>query len=168
MGLISYFLERRRVKKAVSEANSISKMTCNYINGVGVIAESVLRAKVTEVDLNNRTLLNYIGYISGIIYCACEHLNLNRNSSTTAPEMVLQSVIEIQLSWAKGIKEFSYIGNSALAHGGSLIDALQEDPIFVEAMKFGWEDFSNRSKVGAFPNGLFELQLISIPTPSSV
>ena len=94
--------------------------------------------------------------------------NLDREKSYIAPEIVLQSVIEIQLSWANGIKEFSHVGNIGIEHGGSLIDALQDDPIFVKAMKLGWEDFTNRSKVGAFPNGLFELQLISIPTPSSV
>ncbi len=160
MKIFREFFERRKVQKMLLKARRISALIKNYVSSVADITESNLRSNIEKFDLDNQLLFRYIAYLSGVIFCACEYLGLDKNKDAMASEIVLQSIIHSHFSWSQGIEEFFRLNNIAIATGGGLIDAMQENEIFIEAMKLGWEDFSNRGQKGAFPSGLFELQLV--------
>lgn len=82
-----------------------------------------------------------------MVYCSCAALGLKKSGSKAA-EVAFNSIIKVHLSWLDGINEFIKVGEIGIDCDGSFIEGMQADVIFVEAMKLGWEDFSNRNRKG--------------------
>lgn len=161
MGLLGKFLERRKLSKAKAHAKQISFLIAPFINATGELAHCSIQRNVKSWDLSNPTLVNYLGYIAGVIDAADQALGHSSTTDWTATEIVFHQVIEGQFGALDGIEAFLEVNKMGIECGGTIIQWLQEDQKFLAAMQLGGNDFLEVGQLGYFQRGLFELGLIT-------
>lgn len=70
MNVIKRFLKRRKFAKAESDAAKITSVIHPFINVTGELSSNALNQGVSSWSLSNKILLNYLGYVAGVIDAA--------------------------------------------------------------------------------------------------
>ena len=126
-------------------------------------------SQLPEWDLSNPLLVNYLGYIAGVIDSIEQNL-LSRGKFKKNNELAVDIAFFIEAERIfkdiPGSKEFFSHCELALSHGGSVIGMLQNNENFINAQKKGGIDFMRY--ISQTPNyaplGLFELKLFITKT----
>ncbi len=162
--MIKGFFEKRRLAKAQKNAEKIGTVVAPFICGMGAFALEELKKYVPSWSLKNKVLLNYLGYVAGVITNA--EYNILGTAGTggfTASEIVFDQIIEAQLDWIPGTDDILKMHRAILECGGSgAIVGMQrfpDGPRFNRAMKLGAEDICSIGSPGYLPKGLIELGL---------
>ena len=166
MNVIKRFLKRRKFAKAESDAAKITSVIHPFINFTGELSSNALNQGVSSWSLSNKILLNYLGYVAGVIDAAEYSLGKSRADDWTASELVFHQIIEAQLDWIPGSETYIMLIGMGAEGGGSSIAGLQDNPQFLEAMKLGGNDFLSVGSLGFYPKGLFELGLVTGAKPT--
>ena len=166
MGLLGKFLERRKISRAKAHAKKISSLIAPFINATGELAYSTLKRNIQSWNLSNSTLINYLGYVAGVIDAADNILGHSSTKDWTATEIVFHQIVDAQLDWIDGSQSFIEINKIGIECGGTAIGGMQRDPQFMAAMQLGGVDFISIGQIGYFQIGLFELGLITGGKPS--
>ena len=159
MNILRKFLQRRRFIRAQADAEKILSLIAPFLSVTGELASSTLRRNIPSWSLSNQTLINYLGYVAGVIDAADKLIGHSSTEDWTATEIAFHQVIDAQLDWIDGIETFVEMNRMSVECGGSTIGGLQEDPHFLAAMQLGGVDFLSIGQPGFFPTGLFELGL---------
>ncbi len=160
MGLLAMILGKRKVSRAEAYSEEIKSRVAPYIDATFSLASLTLHLHITYWDLSNPTLLNYLGYVAGIIDAGDLELGRAGRDDWTATEIVLHEIIEEKLSWIQGVEEYLKISQIGIASGGTMIGELEKVPAFSSAMRWGINDFLDRNKYDHPPIGLYESGLI--------
>ncbi|HMN13862.1 MAG TPA: hypothetical protein PKD55_16230 [Bellilinea sp.] len=166
MNVIKRFLKRRKFAKAESDAAKITSVIHPFINVTGELSSNALNQGVSSWSLSNKILLNYLGYVAGVIDAAEYSLTKSRADDWTVSEIVFHQIIVGQLDWIPGSEDFIKLNRMGVECGGSSIAGLQNNPQFLEAMKLGGNDFLSVGSPGFYPKGLFELGLVTGAKPT--
>src|SRR5512139_1351268 len=161
MNVIKQFLKRRKFANAEADAGKIISVIHPFINFIGELSSHSLNQGVSSWSLSNKILLNYLGYVAGVIDAAEHSLGKTRADDWTASEIVFHQLIVGQLDWIPGSEGFIKLNRMGVESGGSSIAGLQDNPQFLEAMKLGGSDFLSVGSPGFYPKGLFELGLLT-------
>jgi hypothetical protein len=161
MSLLSKFLKRRKLSRAKAHAEKISSLIAPFINATGELAYTTLQRNIQSWNLSNSTLINYLGYVAGVIDAADNTLGHSSTKDWTATEIVFHQIVDAQLDWIDGIQAFIEVNKMGIECGGSTIGGMQRDPQFMAAMQLGGVDFLSIGQTGFFQKGLFELGLIT-------
>jgi hypothetical protein len=168
MNIIKQFLKRRKFSKAIADATKIRSLIHPFINATALLSRNALNQGVTSWSLSNNILLNYLGYVAGVIDAAEYFLGKSRTDDWTASELVFHQIIEAQLDWIPGSEIYIRLIGMGAEGGGSSIAGLQDNPQFLEAMTLGGNDFLDmfRTKECFYQKGLYELGLITGGKPT--
>lgn len=127
----------------------------------GELAANTLNREVNIWSLENTTLINYLGYVAGVIDAADNAMGHSSTNDWTATEIAFHQVIDGQLNWIDGADIFIKMNAMGIECGGSTVGGLQRNPQFLAAMRLGGIDFLSTGTPGFFPSGLFELGLVT-------
>lgn len=161
MNLISKFFDRRKSSRAQAHAKKIFSLISPFIDATGGVSHHALQRGVGFWDFSNPVLINYLGYVAGVIDAADYTLGRSSDKNWSATEIVFHQIIEAHLDWIDGVEPFIEVNKIGIECGGSVISVLQENPLFMTAMQLGGNDFLSAGQVGFFPQGLFKLRLIA-------
>lgn len=166
MNVIKQFLKRRKFAKAEADAGKIISVIHPFINFIGELSSDTLNHGVSSWSLSNKILVNYLGYVAGVIDAAEYSFGKTRTDDWTASEIVFHQLIVGQLDWIPGSEDFIKLNRMGVESGGSSIAGLQNNQKFLEAMKLGGNDFLSVGLPGFFPKGLFTLGLATGAKPT--
>lgn len=161
MNILKDILAKRKFAKAEADADELGKAIAPFIDVIGQFALPELKENVKSWSLSNRTLISYLGYVTGVIDAEYQS-GFGKSSADdwTATEIVFRQIVEAQLDWIPECKKyFLEPSRLGLELGGSTIGGMQRLPGFCEAMKLGREDFLAIGSPGFFPTGLHKLGL---------
>lgn len=162
MEFFKSLVRKYKYNKSIADAEKIRSLCSPFLDEVvnGFTLES--RRSISEWDLSNPILLNYLGYIAGVIDAAEQHLISQGKIKATndlPAEIVFHLEMKKTLALTEGIEEFldTHLVN---VHGGnSAIGWLQKKDGFLDAMTKGGRDFCSLGGPNYLPMGLIELGL---------
>lgn len=169
MNAIKLFLKKRKYAKHQADAAKILSLINPYLNliNAGGLQKFILRQNIPSWNLSNQFLLDYLGYIAGVIDAA-EHLLGSRSTHKwTATEIAFHQVIEARLDWIPGSEVFIKLNRAGIEFGGTTIGGLQTNPQFLEAMRLGGVDFLAYKLPDFHPTGLLKLGLFTGVKPTA-
>ena len=161
MSFISNYFNARKIQRAKVDAEKILNLITPFVNMASELASNALYQNVDYWSLDNITLINYLGYIAGVIDAADNAMGHSSANDWTATEIAFHNVIDSQLIWIYGAVAFIKMNKNGIERGGSTIGGLQRNPNFLAAMHLGGVDFLSTGTPGFFPVGLFELGLVT-------
>jgi len=93
-------LAKRKFAKAEADAEELGKAIAPFIDVIGQFALPELKGNVKSWSLSNRTLINYLGYVAGVIDAEYQSgLGKSSTDDWTATEIVFRQIVEAQLDW---------------------------------------------------------------------
>lgn len=165
MGFLNSWIEKRKLSQEIKKAEEIRNVCSQFLNSVVSPFTLEARRSISEWDLSNSLLLNYLGYVAGVLDAAEQTLvsqgKLKRVSNLPT-EIAFHQEIRKNLALTAGVQEFleEHL-NDVCYLGGSAIGMLQRDSTFFNAMKMGGQDLMRVGGPNYFPTGLVELGLFS-------
>jgi hypothetical protein len=143
MNIIKRFLKKRELVKHQADAERILSLINPYLNylNAGGLQKFILQQRISSWSLSNQFLLDYLGYIAGVIDAADNLLENRSTDNWTATEIAFHKIIVAQLDWIPGSEAFIELNRIGIEFGGTTIGGLQNNPQFLEAMRLGGIDF---------------------------
>lgn len=164
MNFLMKFLNNVGYNISILEAEKIIPIVGPYIRLISTITSDKIKREVTRWDLENETLLKYLGYIAGAIDAA-ESIRIDKSKPLFCKirDLVFLWQIKENLDWLDGVDVFLHLGKMDLEEDRLTIDGLQSQFLFFEAMIYGGNDYLRglSGEPGFYPIGLIELGLIS-------
>jgi hypothetical protein len=170
MNIFQNLFAKRKLSKAEANAKKISSEIAPFLNMIGVCAAPLLHDHVPSWNLSNRVLLNYLGYVAGVVdaaeYCI---FGENRTGDLLASEATYYQVVQGQLDWIPGVEIFLAGHDIAFDLGNpNAIGGMKLLPGFIEAMKLGADDYLSMLPGSPLPSsapvGLHKLGLFLAAT----
>jgi hypothetical protein len=170
MNVFQNLFAKRKFSKAEANAKKISSEIEPFLNVIGVFAAPLLHDHVPSWSLSNKVLLNYLGYVAGVVdaaeYCI---FGENRTGNLLASEATFYQVVQGQLDWIPGVEIFLAGHDAAFELGHpNAIGGMQLLPGFIEAMKLGADDYLSMlpgsPSPSSVPVGLHKLGLFLAAT----
>jgi len=163
MNIIKRFLKKRELVKHQADAERILSLINPYLNylNAGGLQKFILQQRISSWSLSNHFLLDYLGYIAGVIDAADNLLGNRSTDNWTATEIAFHKTIVAKLDWIPGSEAFIELNRIGIEFGGTTIGGLQKNPQFLEAMRLGGIDFLSSKLPDFHPTGYSKLGLFT-------